>query len=81
MEKRVNDLVREAQERNTTVERCQAEVIWVETLLTQRDLALNQARDDHAEARDQVSQWQSQVETRANEVKGNSPYFTFVARM
>jgi chromosome segregation ATPase len=51
LEKRVSDLVQEAQEQNTAIERYQGEVIRVETLLTQRDLALYQAKDDLAEAR------------------------------
>ena len=41
LEKRVSDLILESQERNTTIERYKGEVTRVETLLTQRDLALN----------------------------------------
>jgi hypothetical protein len=41
LEKRVSDLVLESQERNTAAERYKGEVTQVETLLAQRDLALN----------------------------------------
>ena len=50
LEKRVSDLVLESQERNAATERYKGEVTQVETLLTQRDLALNQARDELTEA-------------------------------
>ena len=42
LEKRVSDLIQESHERNTATERYQGEVIWVEALLTQRDLTLSQ---------------------------------------
>jgi len=57
LEKRACDLVQESQERNAAAERYKGEVIRVETLLTKRDLALNQAQDELAEARGQVSLW------------------------
>ena len=45
-----SDLVLESQERNAATERYKGEVTRVETLLAQRDLALNQAQKDLTEA-------------------------------
>ena len=76
--KRVSDLVQESQQRNAAAERYKGEVIRVETLLTQRDLALTQAQDELAEARRHVSQWQGQAKESKKRVEGNSRNLTLV---
>jgi len=78
LEKRVSDLVQESLERNAAAERYKGEVVWVETLLAQRDLALNQAQGELAEARGQVSLWQGRAEENRKRAEGNNCNLTFV---
>ena len=78
LEKRVSNLVLESEERNTAVERYKGKVTRVETLLIQRDLALDQVQVDLFEVQGQVSLWHRRAEENQKRVEGKSGVLTFI---
>ena len=62
LEKRVSDLTLESQEQGAAAERYKGEIARVEALLTERDLALNQAQADLSRAQGEVALWHRRSE-------------------
>jgi len=57
LEKRVGDLTQESEEQRAVAEGYKGEVAWLEALLAEKDLALNQAQADLSVAQSEVVRW------------------------
>jgi len=76
LEKRVSELVLDSQEQSAAAERYKGEVTRVESLLAQRDLALNQAQIDLSGAQGEVALWHRRAEENRKRVEGKSCVLT-----
>jgi len=75
LEKRVSDLTLESQEQRATAERYRGEVTWLEALLTEKDLVLNQAQTDLSAAQGEVAHWHRSSAENGKRAEGKNRVF------
>jgi len=75
LEQRVSDLTQESQEQRAAAERYKAEVVWLEALLVEKDLALNQSQADLSVAQGEVVRWHRSSAENEKRVEGKNLSF------